>query len=303
MTHPASSPRRLRWSTLGEALALGLGCLVLGYFTCRDGPSEPARERGARIFSAARDPGSQPSSDAEQARRELEQWLAGVLTGVATGEVGEDQRSEIQSHLLRLLEQRGSGRPETRTNAAGTIVQQMFDRAKLASVSPELTARQRAAISAMAGELTRQLLLLAVGASPGADALPITLPDGVVKFDWKHMGGFRYSEGDQLPAEVKALDGQRVGVPGFILTLGDTERMHEFILLESLWGCCFGSVPELNQTIVVRLAADHAFDYTAAPVLIMGKLEVGEEKQGGFVASLYRVVDATAAPVEARRAN
>jgi len=30
---------------------------------------------------------------------------------------------------------------------------------------------------------------------------------------------------------------------------------------------------------------------------------VGEEKQGGFVASLYRVVDAAASPVESRRSN
>ncbi|MEO8181402.1 MAG: DUF3299 domain-containing protein [Deltaproteobacteria bacterium] len=303
MTDPASFPRRLRWSTVSEVLVLGLGCLVLGYFTCRDEPAEPARERGARIFSAAREPGAEPASDAERARRELELWLDGVLTGVATGEVGEEKRGEIQSHLLRLLEQRGSGRPETRANAAGMIVQQLFDRAKLGSVSPKLSARQRTAISAMAGELTRQLLLLAVGASPGADALPITLPDGYAKLDWKRMGGFPYVEGGPLPAEVRALDGQNVGVPGFILTLGDAERMHEFILLESLWGCCFGAVPEVNQTIVVRLAADHAFDYTAAPVLITGRLEVGEEKQGGFVASLYRVVDATAAPVQPRRAN
>ena len=60
-------------------------------------------------------------------------------------------------------------------------------------------------------------------------------------------------------------------------------------------------MPELNQTIVVRLAAEQAFDYTAAPVLITGKLEVSEEKQGGFVASLYRIVDAKAALLGAPR--
>jgi hypothetical protein len=302
MTDRDAKPRRLRWSTMAEALALGLGCLVLGYFTCRDDSAEPSPERSSRVFSAPRDPGS-GSSDAEQARRDLELWLAGVLTGVATGEVGEEQRSQVQSHLLSLLERRGSGRPETRANAAGMIVQQMFDRAKLGTVTPELTGRQREAILAMAREMTRQLLLLAVGASPGADALPISLPEGYTKLDWKHMGGFQYSEGVELPADVRALDGTNVGVPGFILTLGETEGMHEFILLESLWGCCFGAVPEVNQTIVVRLAADHSFDYTAAPVLITGKLEVGEEKQGGFVASLYRIVDASAAPVEAKHAN
>jgi len=303
MSDLGSKPRGLRWSTLAEVLTLGLGCLVLGYFTCRDDSAEPSRERSSRVFSAPRAPGSAQSSDAERARREIEVWLGGVLTGVATGAVSEAQRAEIQSHLLSLLEQRGSGRPETRANAAGMIVQQVFDRAKLGSVSPDLTGRQREAILAMAGELTRQLLLLAVGASPGADALPITLPVGYTKLDWKRMGGFHYSEGGELPADVRALDGSNVGVPGFILTLGETDGMHEFILLESLWGCCFGAVPEVNQTIVVRLAADHSFDYTAAPVLITGKLEVGEERQAGFVASLYRIVAATAVPVEGQRAN
>src|SRR5262249_19371335 len=158
------------------------------------------------------------------------------------------------------------------------IVQQVFDRAKLANVNPDLSGRQHEAIRAMAGELTRQLLLLAVGASPGADALPVTLPEGHTKLDWKRIGGFRYMEGGEVPAEIRALDGLPVGVPGFILTVGETESMHEFILLESLWGCCFGAVPELNQTIVVRLGAGHTLDYTAAPVLVTGTLQVGEER-------------------------
>jgi hypothetical protein len=301
MSDPQSKARGLRWSTLAEVLALGAGCVVLFYYTCRDDSERPTAERSARVFSAPRDPAAAASSDAERSRREIELWFAGILTGVATGEVQEQQRAEIQRHLLQVLEQRGSGRPETRANAAGMIVQQLFDRAKLATVTPELSGRQREAIQAMAREMTRQLLLLAVGASPGADALPVALPEGYTKLDWKHMGGFRYVEGGALPADIRALDGSNVGVAGFILTLGETEGMHEFILLESLWGCCFGAVPELNQTIVVRLAPDHALDYTAAPVLITGKLEVGEEKQGGFVASLYRIVEASAVPLEAPR--
>ena len=301
MSEPQSKAQGLRWSTLAEVLALGAGCVVLFYYTCRDDSERPSPERSARVFSAPRDPAAAASSDAERSRREIELWFAGILTGVATGEVQEQQRAEIQQHLLQVLEQRGSGRPETRANAAGMMVQQLFDRAKLGNVTPELSGRQREAIQAMAREMTRQLLLLAVGASPGADALPIALPEGYTKLDWKHMGGFRYVEGGELPADIRALDGGNVGVAGFILTLGQTERMHEFILLESLWGCCFGAVPELNQTIVVRLAPEHPFDYTAAPVLITGKLEVGEEKQGGFVASLYRIVDATAAPLQAPR--
>jgi hypothetical protein len=83
------------------------------------------------------------------------------------------------------------------------------------------------------------------------------------------------------------------------LTVGESEDMREFILLESLWGCCFGGVPDVNQTIVVRLAPGSTLDYTAAPVLVTGTLQVGEEKQGEFVASLYRLVDARASVLTA----
>ena len=76
--------------------------------------------------------------------------------------------------------------------------------------------------------------------------------------------------------------------------------MREIILLESLWGCCFGGVPDVNQTIVVRLPPERAFDYTAAPVLVTGTLEVGEEREGKFVASLYRLVDAEARALQAQ---
>lgn len=294
-------PRKFGPGTLLEIGALVLGCVVLGYFTCRE-PSEsaPQAERGARVFAAPRAGVSSGSAELAQNQREIERILSGVLTGIARGDVSDERRGQIQSELLQLLEHRGSGRPETRANAAGMIVQQLFDRAKLANVTSDLSARQREAISAMASELTRQLLLLAVGASPGADALPVSLPQGFTKLDWKQLGGFRYQEGGALPADIQALNGQRAGVAGFILTTGESEGMREFILLESLWGCCFGGVPDVNQTIVVRLSAERALDYTAAPVLVTGTLEVGEEKQGEFVASLYRLVEAEASAIQAR---
>jgi len=278
-----------------EVLALTLGCVVLGYLTCREKDPELGRE--GRIFAA-------PRAEAHVAQTpgqaEIETLLGNTLRGIATGSIGEEKRVEIQRELMTLLERAGLGHPESRSNAAALIVQQMFDRAKLEITTSQLSARQRQAITAMGRELTRQISLLAVGASPGADAMTTTLPDGVLKLNWKHMGGFQYTEGGEIPADIRALDGRQVGVPGFILTMGDTENIREFILLESLWGCCFGAVPDVNQTILVRLGSGGPIDYTAAPVLVTGKLEVGEERQGGFVTSLYRVVDAKVAPLDAR---
>ena len=96
-----------------------------------------------------------------------------------------------------------------------------------------------------------------------------------------------------------ALGGRRVAIFGFMLTLGEAERAHELVLVESLWGCCFGAVPDVNQTILVRVAGGASAEYSAAPQLVTGRLEVGEERQGNYVTSVYRIVDATLASADA----
>lgn len=97
---------------------------------------------------------------------------------------------------------------------------------------------------------------------------------------------------------MQALNGQDVAIFGFMLSLGDAERLSEFVLVESLWGCCFGSVPEVNQTILVRVDPSATVEYSAAPQLVTGRLEVGEAREGGFVTSLYRIGGARVRPVE-----
>jgi hypothetical protein len=163
---------------------------------------------------------------------------------------------------MRLLEQGATGRPEDARQRGGHDRQQISRPRQVADGQPELSLRQRQAILAMGRELTRQLLLLAVGASPGADAIGTALPEGYARIDWKRIGGFPYAEGAELPADVRALDGQAVGVPGFILTMGDTEGLREFILLESLWGCCFAACRS-EPDHLVRLGPARAMDYTA----------------------------------------
>jgi hypothetical protein len=178
-------------------------------------------------------------------------------------------------------------------------VQQVFDQSKLQSPSVDLTPQQLRAIGGVARELTRELLLLAIGSKPGADGITGDLPAGHERISWNQLGGFPYLEGAPLPPEVQALDGHQVGIFGFMLTLGSSERLTEFVLVESLWGCCFGAVPEVNQTILVRLDPQASADYSAAPLLVSGRLEVGERREAGFVTSLYRIVSATVQPADA----
>jgi hypothetical protein len=199
---------------------------------------------------------------------------------------------------VALLERWQWGSEQNRATAAAVIVQQVFDQAKARTSSEVLSPQQLRAIDGVAQELARELLLLAAGQSPGADGLSGVLPAGYERVSWNQLGGFPYREGAPLPAEVQALNGRDVAIFGFMLSLGDRDRLSELVLVESLCGCCFGSVPEVNQTILVRVAPDARVGYSAAPQLVTGRLEVGEEREGGFVTSLYRITGATLRPVE-----
>jgi hypothetical protein len=299
------TPRKRRASELLEIGALLAGGTLLAYYACREpspaGSAEAPRE--SRTFAAMRGEGEADPGDASGRRSAAEQAVRELIGGVALGQIDESQRAEAQRALVALLERWHWGSEQNRSTAAAVIVQQVFDQAKARASSQVLSPRQLRAIEGVARELARELLLLAAGQSPGADGLAGALPAGYERISWNQLGAFPYLEGAPLPAEVQALNGHDVGIFGFMLSLGDSERLSELVLVESLWGCCFGSVPEVNQTILVRVAPDAAVEYSAAPQLVTGRLEVGEEREGGFVTSLYRITGATLRPVEPANAS
>jgi hypothetical protein len=280
--------KKLNRSSVLQLLALGAGGFALLYLMPAD--DDGGKARGPKVFAAPRAEGAGAAPGAAA----IEQTLAELLAGVATGSVAEERRPDIQRELMALLEQANVGDAAGRARASGLVVQQLFDQSKQQRTSENLSLRQRQAIGAMAKELRRQLLALAVpgGAALGADSIVTELPPGYARVDWKRIGGFPYREGVALPVEITDLNQKNVGVAGFMLTLGDPDDIREFILVESLWGCCFGTVPDVNQSILVRMKGDARVEYTAAPILVTGSFEVGEERQAGYVASLYRVADA-----------
>ena len=291
--------RRPRLSEVLELSCLLAGGVLISYYACRGKDDAAPAARESRTFAAERAEPIADTADGEARRSAVEAAVRELISGVALGEVDETRRADAQVGLVSLLERWNWGTEANRSTAAAVIVQQIFDRSKLGDRSIELTAQQVRAIQGVARELTRELLLLAVGSSPGADGITLGLPPGHARVTWNQLGGFPYVQGGPLPPEVTALAGKPTAIFGFMLTLGDSEQLREFVLVESLWGCCFGAVPDVNQTILVRLAPGTAAEYSATPQLVTGRLEVGEEREGGFVTSLYRLVDARVKPVDA----
>ena len=118
--------------------------------------------------------------------------------------------------------------------------------------------------------------------------------------DFALLGEFEYpvyvklKEGEELPeipAEVRALDGKNVAITGFMNPVRfDREGVSEFLLVKDILGCCFGATPRMNHWIRVRMKeGKRAKFYAYDQLTVLGKLEVSEELEDGYVMSIYRM--------------
>jgi hypothetical protein len=116
----------------------------------------------------------------------------------------------------------------------------------------------------------------------------VEIPEGYQPVSWRLIGGFTYEEGQELPAEVKALAGKKVAMSGFVMSLGAFEDMHEFSLVESAWACCFGLPPDVNQTVLVTIPDDQpGLDLLTTPVLVTGTFKIEFEVDDGYLVNMY----------------
>ncbi len=95
-----------------------------------------------------------------------------------------------------------------------------------------------------------------------------------------------------LPAEVKALDGKSVALRGFVIpTWVEAGGVREFVLAaKNEIGCCFGDGLSINQLVVVTVPEKKKLEIEPYGLMtVLGTLDVGEERSGGMLLSLYRM--------------
>ncbi len=96
----------------------------------------------------------------------------------------------------------------------------------------------------------------------------------------------------KVPPNIRALDGQKISVVGFMIPMTvEKNNACTFILAQSRATCCYGAVPNLNQWIYVDMdrgkTAEAIMD---VPVTVFGTLKVGtqfDERSTGWC--LYRM--------------
>ena len=114
----------------------------------------------------------------------------------------------------------------------------------------------------------------------GADATQV---------DFDTLSGFEYEEGQELPKKVKKLDGKTIKIRGFMRSLEDgiADNISVFYLVTQTCDC--EGMPMMNEVILCTLPDGKTIDIVDEPVTLEGEFEVGEESDGEYVTSIYRL--------------
>ncbi len=107
----------------------------------------------------------------------------------------------------------------------------------------------------------------------------------------KDLGNFDYDPqaGGAVPEDVTRLDGLTVRLPGFMMPLDQAEHITRFVLVPSLFGCCFGQPPGVQHTVFVECPAGKSVEYCPDQVVVEGKLKVKVVKEDDYVVSLFQM--------------
>ncbi len=144
------------------------------------------------------------------------------------------------------------------------------------------------------------LPLLSIGAPSGRTTAEV--PEAI-GFD--RLSGFPYTivdagtgatteqiaaaqKNDQLPAAIRALDGRRVAVTGFMLPVQmENGRARKLVLMRDVTTCCYGATPNMNDYVVVTMRGEGIKAVQDIPVVLIGVLHVAQTYENGYLVSLY----------------
>lgn len=153
----------------------------------------------------------------------------------------------------------------------------------------------------------------APAAEPEPEPEPTTVADAgqsadFVPVSFNVLSGFKYTEpipeegekpedvekrreSDQIPAEVKALNGKKAVVEGWMVPMEVAEdgSVKSFVLVRTQPQCCFGDMQAMNEWVDVTMKGKTAEFNVDLPMKVYGQLEVGEKMEDGFVLSIYRM--------------
>lgn len=100
-----------------------------------------------------------------------------------------------------------------------------------------------------------------------------------VEIDWRLLGEMDYVSGTTASAELKAVDGQEVKLPGFMVPLEDNSKsVTEFLLVPSPQACIHVPPPPPNQMVYVKMDGSEKTEVAYGPIWVYAKLRMTVHK-------------------------
>ena len=112
--------------------------------------------------------------------------------------------------------------------------------------------------------------------------------DQILTFE--EVSSWPYEDGLKgMPKGLKKLDGKKVMMTGFMLPIDEVENIKEFLLVQSLWSCCFGQPPDINGTVRVVMQGKKRIDYKFEPIKVLGTFRIKPTIEDGFCVDIYQL--------------
>ena len=112
--------------------------------------------------------------------------------------------------------------------------------------------------------------------------------DEILTFDT--LTSWRYQKGlDGMPESIKALDGKRVLMTGFMLPIDEVKDIHQFLLVKSLWSCCYGKPPDIHGIVRCVMPKGKTTDYQFDPLKVVGTFKVEAVVQDGYCVDIFHL--------------
>ena len=95
---------------------------------------------------------------------------------------------------------------------------------------------------------------------------------------------------EQIPADVRALDGKPVSLKGFMLPIQlEGAQTTDFLLLKNQMLCCYGTTPRITEWVNVRMGGKGVKVVLDQPLAVCGTFHVGELRENGDLVGIYRL--------------
>jgi hypothetical protein len=116
------------------------------------------------------------------------------------------------------------------------------------------------------------------------------IPDGAYN-DKPNLKKLKPKISSMIPKSVKALDGTKVQIAGFMLPLDEEAGgARKFILMRNQITCCFGGANRVNEYIMVTMNGPKPAPFIPnVPVSVRGTLTVGADFQDGVLNGIYQM--------------